>query len=207
MIILKDDSDKILWDEIQERVNAFIDKIPKINWYRPSKDLKQEDIDKQINFILECFWIKAWIEYKKLTTQEDWDSARLSSFWSTRPVIKDSIWDSARDSVLDYMKHISFDLWLVSARYLALNNARDASWSYSIPSYRSSSWYCSCAAQEILLQDNEQFKSKYPNWAFRQLFKLWEMWLYPVWIIWENKKFTVYVPPSSFEFPENLIYS
>ena len=61
MIILKDDSDKILWDEIQERVNAFIDKIPKINWYRPSKDLKQEDIDKQINFILECFWIKAWI--------------------------------------------------------------------------------------------------------------------------------------------------
>jgi hypothetical protein len=33
------------------------------------------------------------------------------------------------------------------------------------------------------------------------------MWLYPVWIIWENGKFTVYVPPSSFEFPENISYS
>lgn len=200
MIILKDDSDKILWDEIQERVNAFIDKIPKINWYRPSKYLKQEDIDKQINIVLECFWIKAWIEYKKLTTQEDWNNARLSHS------LKNDIWDTARESVLDLIKHSSFDSWLVSARYLVLNSARDASWNYSIPSYRHSSWDCSQAAQEILLQDNEQYKSKYPNWAFKQLFKLWEMWLYPVWIIWD-KKFTVYVPPSSFEFPENLSYS
>lgn len=55
MIELKDDKGKILPKEIQERVNSFIDGIPNINWYNPSKTLIQEDIDKQIKFTFECF--------------------------------------------------------------------------------------------------------------------------------------------------------
>jgi hypothetical protein len=28
------------------------------------------------------------------------------------------------------------------------------------------------------------------------------MWLYPVWVLAENKKFVIYVPNVSMEFPE-----
>ena len=139
-MILKDDNGKKLPKEVQTRVNAFIDNLPKVNWFKPYPNLKKEDVEKQINFTLECFWVKAGIEYKTLSKQEDWASA-----WA-------SAWDSARASAWD------------------------------------SAW----ASQEILLEDNKDFKEKYPNWAFRQLFKLWEMWLYPVWVLKETWKFTVY---------------
>jgi hypothetical protein len=49
---------------------------------------------------------------------------------------------------------------------------------------------------ELLVIDNEDFKEKYPNWAFTQLFKLWEMWLYPIWVLEENKKFVIYANPK-----------
>ncbi len=53
-------------------------------------------------------------------------------------------------------------------------------------------------AQEILVLD--KIKDKYPNGAFQQLFKLWEMGLYPVGVL-KNKKFVIYVPPCKVEFP------
>jgi hypothetical protein len=45
---------------------------------------------------------------------------------------------------------------------------------------------------------------KYPNGAFLQLLKIWEMWLYPVWVLLENKKFVVYIPAVSMEFPKDF---
>ena len=159
---LQDDNGNDLPQEVQERVNNFIDKLPTIPWFKPSKDLKKSDVDKQINFTLECFGVKASIEYKALKSEEDWASAR------------DSAWASARDSAWD------------SAWASAWTSARDSAWT----SARASAW----ASQEALLEDNEQFKKAYPNGAFKQLFKLWEMGLYPVGILEETGKFTVYVP-------------
>ena len=148
-MILKDDNGKELPKKVQKRVNDFINHLPKVNWFKPSPSLKKEDVEKQIKFTLECFGVKAGIEYRKLKTKEDWASAR----------------DSARASARD------------SARASAWASAMDSAW----------------ASVGILLEDNKDFKKKYPNGAFKQLFKLWEMGLYPVGIL-KNKKFVVYVP-------------
>ena len=114
-LTLNDDNGNPLPQEVQDRVNTFIEKLPTIPWFKPSKELKKEEVEKQAKFTLECFGVKAEIEYRSLKTEKDWDSAR------------DSAWASARASI------------------------------------------------EVLLDDNEDFKKKYPNGAFIQLFKLWEM--------------------------------
>ena len=72
------------------------------------------------------------------------------------------------------------------------DSARDSAWA--------SAWDSAWASVEVLLKDNADFKKKYPNGAFKQLFKLWEMGLYPVGVL-KNKKFVIYVPPCKTDFP------
>ncbi len=139
----KDDNGNELPQNVQDRVNAFIEKLPTIPWFKPSKELKKEEVEKQAKFTLECFGIKASVEYRTIKSETDWDSARASAWASAW----DSAWDSARDSAWD------------SARASARDSAWDSAW----------------ASIEVLLDDNEDFKKKYPNGAFIQLFKLWEM--------------------------------
>ena len=154
MLELKDNNGILLPQEVQDRVNNFIDNLQKIPWLKPSKELKKEEVDKQAKFTLECFWVKAEIEYKSLKTEKDWDSAWASAW--------DSAWDSARDS------------------------AR--------------------ASAEILIEWIDcEFNKKYPNWAFRQLLKLWEMGVYPVWVLKDTKTFVIYIPPCSIEFPKEFV--
>ena len=153
MIEFKDDKGKLLPKKVQKRVNDFIDHLKDVSWFKPSADLKQVEVDKQIKFTLKCFGIKAEIEYRKLSTPKDRASAR----------------DSARASARD------------SARASAQ------------------------ASIEVLLDDDKDFKKKYPNGVFIQLFKLREMWLYPVWVLDENKKFVVYIPPVNMDFPKDFI--
>ena len=183
---LQDDNGNDLPQEVQERVNNFIDKLPTIPWFKPSKDLKKSDVDKQINFTLECFGVKASIEYKTLKSEEDWASARASAWASAR----DSAWDSAMASAMASASDSAWDSAWASARASASDSAWDSAWA----SARDSAWASARASQEALLEDNEQFKKAYPNGAFKQLFKLWEMGLYPVGILEETGKFTVYVP-------------
>lgn len=142
MLTLKDDNGKPLPKKIQKRVNNFIDHLKDVPWFNPSSNLKKEDVEKQVNFTLKCFGVKAGIEYRQLKTGEDWDAAR------------DAALNAARDAALD--------------------------------------------AEEILV--SEKIKDKYPNGAFQQLFKLWEMGLYPVGVL-KNKKFVIFVPACSQEFP------
>ena len=175
-MILKDDNGKELPKKVQKRVNDFINHLPKVNWFKPSPSLKKEDVEKQIKFTLECFGVKAGIEYRKLKTKEDWASARDSAWASAM----DSAWASARDS----------------ARASAWASAWASTWASAWASARDSAR----ASQEILLEDNEDFKKEYPNGAFKQLLKLWEMGLYPVGIL-KNKKFVIYVPLCKEEFP------
>jgi hypothetical protein len=56
----------------------------------------------------------------------------------------------------------------------------------------SAAWDAARVAAELSIIDTKEFKSKYPNWAFIQLFKLWEMWLYPIGVIEWN--FIIYIP-------------
>ena len=127
MLILKDNNGIELPQEVQDRVNTFIDNLPKVSWFKPSKELKKEEVEKQIKFTLECFGVNAEIEYRSLKSEKDLALVRASAWASARA----SAWDSARDS------------------------ARASEWD--------SAWDSARAAQEILLEDNEGFKKKYPN--------------------------------------------
>ena len=100
MLNLKDDNENPLPQEVQDRVNAFIDNLPKVKWFNPSPSLKKEDVEKQAKFTLECFGVKAEIEYKILNSEEDWDYARDSAkdiSWAIAKVsTQDSSWDNAK---------------------------------------------------------------------------------------------------------------
>ena len=156
MLELKDNNGKLLSKKVQKRVNDFIDHLKEISRFKPSKDLQKSEVEKQVKFTLKCFGIEAEIEYRKLSTHKDWDSACYSAL--------DSAWDSA------------------------------------LASARASAW----ASAEILLKDNKQFKEKYPKGAFIQLMKIFEMWLYPVGILEENKKFVIYVPSIPSRVPKDF---
>lgn len=61
ILVLKDDNWKELPKKTQNRVNKFIDGLKDVSWLKPSKSLKKEDVDKQVRFTLECFWVEAEI--------------------------------------------------------------------------------------------------------------------------------------------------
>ena len=55
MSIFNDDNGNPLPQEVQDRVNTFIDNLQKVPWFKPSKELKREEVEKQAKFTLECF--------------------------------------------------------------------------------------------------------------------------------------------------------
>ena len=59
MLHLKDDNGNDLPQEVQDRVNNFIENLPKVSWFSPSTELKKEEVERHINFTLECFGIRA----------------------------------------------------------------------------------------------------------------------------------------------------
>ena len=197
MLELKNDSWELLPDDVQKRVWDFIENLSKISWFNPNQELKKIEVDKQAKFTLECFWIKAEIEYRKLEKKEDWDSARASaraSAWdSARASAWDSAWDSARDSACASAWASAWASALDSARA----SARDSAWDSARDS--------ACASAEVLIEwEDVEFNKKYPNGAFKQLFKLWEMGLYPLGFL-ENWNFVIYVNPiaSDLFYTEN----
>jgi hypothetical protein len=192
MLELKDDNWKLLPKKIQKRVNDFLEHLKEITWFRPKKDLKKSEVDKQAKLVLECFWIEAKIEYRKLETKKDWDLARdlvyEAAYNSAKASSSDSIHNSDWDLVRYSAYNLAWDLANDSANNSIKNSAYDSAWILT----RTSAY----TAVELLVIDNEGFKKQYPNGAFTQLFKLWEMGLYPIWVLKENKKFVIYVDPK-----------
>jgi len=169
---LKDDNGKPLPKKVQKEVNDFIDGLKNVTWFKPSPNLKEEDVDKQVKLVMECFGVDAEIEYRALTEDNDSEVA-LDTDWI-------DAWCAASDAAcgLD-----SINVW--------------------IDAWEADSDAAKCAA-ELLVKDKKDFKEKYPNGAFIQFFKLWEMGLCPAGVLKENKKFVVYVPPCKQEFPFNF---
>ena len=209
MLELKNDSWELLPDDVQKRVWDFIENLSKISWFNPNQELKKIEVDKQAKFTLECFWIKAEIEYRKLEKKEDWasawdsawasawDSAWASALDSARDSARDSAWASALASARDSARDSAWDSALASARDSALDSARDSA--------RASAWASAWASAEVLIEwEDVEFNKKYPNGAFKQLFKLWEMGLYPLGVL-ENWNFVIYVNPiaSDLFYTEN----
>jgi len=223
MTELLNDKGESIPRKTQTKINDFIKGLKDVPWFSPSAKLKKEEVEKQAKFTLECFGLEAEIEYRKLETKVDWASAIESGRQSN----KDSYWVSAKDSDLypewasskararDLVRDLSWNLASAFAlvRFLTTSSARDSAsasyWDYD-PEYDSASNWTyhwdsvfdsDYTSTEILLEDNKEFKKQYPNGAFKQLFKLWEMGLYPVGVLQESKKFVIYVPPCSLAFP------
>lgn len=168
-----DDNGKPLPKDVQKRVNDFLERVKKVNWFNPSPDLKKKEVDRQVEFMLKCFGVEAEIEYRKLETEEDWVSVRGISVDSGWYSVLCSATDSARASALDSS--------------LALASARTSAWD----STRVATWVSASASAEVLVLD--KIKYKYPNGAFIQLFRLWEMGLCPCGVI--DGKFVIYSKP------------
>ena len=87
-----------------------------------------------------------------------------------------------------------------SIEYRQLKTEKD--WDAARDAARDAAWDAARGANDLLVQDLEDYKKKYPKGSFINLIPLWEMGLYPVGII--NKKFVIYIPPSKQEFPKEF---
>jgi len=201
MLILKYDNGKLLPPKVQKRVNDFIDNVKKIKWFEPDPNITKEEVEKQVNFILECFGVKAKIQYKKWLKGKYFIYDCPSSSYLSFDSCYDSVWASAMNLCSDYSWDCINNSDLFSARDLCWDLSFNLSWklarnSADLEKTLDLSRTLARTSMDILLQNNRQFKLKYPNGAFRQLFKLWEMGLYPVGIL-KNKKFVIYAKPTA----------
>ena len=74
--------------EVEKKLDTYIARIKKIKWFQPEAKLDKKELEKQIKVVLECFGVKAKIEYRQLKTPEDWGAARGAA--------RDAAWDAAR---------------------------------------------------------------------------------------------------------------
>ena len=96
-MILKDDNNKELPEKVQKQLKEYVERIKNIKWFKPDKSIDKKELEKQVSFSLECFGIKASVEYRKLETAHDWDAA-----WdAARDAARDAAWDAARDAAWD----------------------------------------------------------------------------------------------------------
>lgn len=41
--------------EVEQQLDAYIERIKKINWFKPKKDLNFQEVEKQVSVVLEVF--------------------------------------------------------------------------------------------------------------------------------------------------------
>ena len=88
--------------EVEAKLDAYIERIKNIKWFKPSSELKKDEIEKQVNIVLKSFGVEATIEYRKLVTQKDrdaaWGAARDAAWGAARDAARGAAWDAAWDA-------------------------------------------------------------------------------------------------------------
>ena len=175
--------------EVEERLDAYIERINNIRWFQPQVEIDKEETDKEIKFVLKAFGVEAGIEYRELKTRQDLDAAIDAAIDAAWGAARGAAWGAARDV----------------ARGAARDAARDAAWDVAWGAARGAAWDVTWGAakgaardaargtENILVMDLPAFKEKYPDGTFINLIPLWEKGLYPVGVV--NGNFVVYVPP------------
>ena len=193
--------------KVEKDLDAYIERIKNIQWFKPSPDLKRETVDIAVKAALSAFGIKASIEYRPLKTPEDYDAARDAA----RDAAWDAAWGAARDAARGAAWGAAWDAAWGAAWGAAWDAARDAAWDAARDAARyaaldaawDASWDAAWGAADILALNLDEYKKKYPNGNFINLIPLYEAGLYPVGVV--NGKFIIYVPASKQEFPNELI--
>lgn len=75
--------------KVEKELDAYIERIKAIKWFKPSADLKKEDAEKQIDIALEAFGVKASFEWRSLKTEKDWDAAWDAAWGANEVLVKD----------------------------------------------------------------------------------------------------------------------
>jgi len=171
---------KKLPQEVQDKLTAYLERIKEIKWFKPSEKIDSKDVEQKVKFALDCFGIKAELEWKKLETVKDWDAARGASLGAARGAAWGAAWDAARDAALDAARGAAWG----AAWGSAWGAARGAAWG--------ASWDAALGACDIVAFDLQTYKEKYPNGAFINLIPIWELGLYPIGVV--NGKFVIYIP-------------
>jgi hypothetical protein len=173
--------------EVEAALDAYIDRIKAIQWFKPSPDIKREKVDVAIKAAISAFGVEASIEYRHLNTVNDWDAARDAAWGAAR----EAAWDAARDAARDAAWGAAREAAWGAAWDAARDAAREAAWG--------AAWNAAWGAADVLATFTKTYKKETP---FVKLVDIWEMGLYPVGVV--DGKFVVYVPPSKLEFPEDL---
>ena len=180
--------------EVEKKLDDYIVRIKKINWFKPAENIKKEDVENQVKLCCEAFKVKANPEFKYLKTPQDWGAA-----WNAA---RDAAWDAARNAAWNAAQDAAWD----ATWNAAWNAARDAAWDAAQDAAWNAAWNTArdavSGALDLLALNLEGYKKKYPKGNFINLIPFWEMGLYPVGIV--NKKFIIYVPPCNLAFPKEL---
>ena len=86
----------------EKDLNAYIDRLKNIKWFKPDPLLKKETVDTKVKAALSAFGVTASIEYKSLKTSSDyntaWDAARGAARDAAWDAAWGAAWDAARDA-------------------------------------------------------------------------------------------------------------
>ena len=99
--------------EVEKKLDDYIVRIKKINWFKPAENIKKEDVENQVKLCCEAFKVKANPEFKYLKTPQDWGAA-----WNAA---RDAAWDAAQDAAWNAAWNTARDAVSGALDLLALN--------------------------------------------------------------------------------------
>ena len=85
--------------DAEAALDAYIDRIKKIRWFKPAADIKRENVDTAIKAAISAFGVEASIEYRNLKTPADWDAARDAAWGAAWDAARGAAWGAARDAI------------------------------------------------------------------------------------------------------------
>ena len=88
--------------DVQDRLDAYIERVRKIRWFKQKNGWKKTEATKQIKIALRAFGVEAKIEYRKLESSSDWDAARDAAW--------DAAWGAAWDAARGAQEIVASDL-------------------------------------------------------------------------------------------------
>jgi hypothetical protein len=171
--------------DVEKALDTYLERVKAIKWFKPEK-LERTKVDSAISASLKAFGVEATIEYRRLSTTEDWDAAWGAAWGAARDAARDAAWDAAWGAAWDAARGAA----RVAAWGAAWDAARDAAWDAARGAARDAAW----GAADLLaaLTPDGKYKKQYPDGNFLKLVDLWEMGLYPVGVV--RGKFLCYVP-------------
>lgn len=87
--------------KVEAQLDAYIERIKAIQWFKVSPDINREAVDTQVNVALKAFGVEASIEYRSLKTEEDWYAARDAAWDAAWYAARDAAWRAAWDAAWD----------------------------------------------------------------------------------------------------------